>query len=349
MSKYYDGTTLLSKLDLDGEKPEILICCGNRTAGKSYFWKRYLISTFVRAGKLIMPLVRYVDEVEDYMDGFMEDICGEECCVGVSLQTKSKGRGTYRVIYRGDDEKNIVGYITYLGAADRIKRISSRFVNVEVMFFDEFQTDTNTYIENEVANLISIHNSVARGHGKQSRFVPLIMCSNMSSRFNPYFTAFGIHKRLNKNTHFLRGNGWVAEIVFNENAATALRESRFNVAFKNQKYLDSATNNVFLNDSDDFIGKVPLAKMNYYISLEGETNCSIWIDNDHKFLYVSSSYNSSFPRKMHITNVGHSTESPYISGYSMLIPEWRRYYNLGMWRFENALTRNILIEILSIF
>lgn len=38
---YYDGTKLLSLKDADGNKPEIYLCVGNRTAGKTVFLKDF--------------------------------------------------------------------------------------------------------------------------------------------------------------------------------------------------------------------------------------------------------------------------------------------------------------------
>lgn len=46
MTKYYDGTKLLSLKDLNGRTPEIYICTSNRSAGKTTFFNRYLIKKF---------------------------------------------------------------------------------------------------------------------------------------------------------------------------------------------------------------------------------------------------------------------------------------------------------------
>ena len=46
-NKYYSGDYLLTLKDENRELPEIYICDGNRTAGKSYYFKSKLIDTFL--------------------------------------------------------------------------------------------------------------------------------------------------------------------------------------------------------------------------------------------------------------------------------------------------------------
>lgn len=42
MGKYYDGTKLLSMLDINGNKPEIYMCTTNRTGGKTTYLADYV-------------------------------------------------------------------------------------------------------------------------------------------------------------------------------------------------------------------------------------------------------------------------------------------------------------------
>ena len=41
---FYDGTKLLSLLDLEGNKPEIYMCTTNRTGGKTTYFNRLLVN-----------------------------------------------------------------------------------------------------------------------------------------------------------------------------------------------------------------------------------------------------------------------------------------------------------------
>ena len=61
MGDFYNGNKLLSLLDINGKKPEIYMCCGNRTAGKTFFFKRWMLRRFVKHGEKFVVFVRYID------------------------------------------------------------------------------------------------------------------------------------------------------------------------------------------------------------------------------------------------------------------------------------------------
>ena len=117
------------------------------------------------------------------------------------------------------------------------------------MIFDEFQSESNTYIPNEIQKFISIHTSIARGQGKQYRYVPVYMLSNTVSILNPYYVELGITKRIKSDTKFLRGEGFVVEQGYVDSAAKAQMEGAFNRAFSTNKYVEYSTQNVYLNDN----------------------------------------------------------------------------------------------------
>ena len=50
MSQYYDGTKLLSMLDINGKKPEIYMTTTNRTGGKTTYFGRLLVNRFKKTG-----------------------------------------------------------------------------------------------------------------------------------------------------------------------------------------------------------------------------------------------------------------------------------------------------------
>src|SRR5699024_223926 len=105
-----------------------------------------------------------------------------------------------------------------INSAENLKHCSHLLSDVDGMYFDEFQSESNHYCPNEVSKFISIHTSIARGQGKQIRYVPVYMMSNAVSLLNPYFSALGVSSRLRADTRFLRGDGWVLEKAFVDTA-----------------------------------------------------------------------------------------------------------------------------------
>ena len=45
---YYDGTKLLSLSDINGDKPEVYICDGNRTGGKTTYFNKLMVNRFLK-------------------------------------------------------------------------------------------------------------------------------------------------------------------------------------------------------------------------------------------------------------------------------------------------------------
>ena len=49
--KYYDGTKLLSLMDINGNKPELYLCTTNRSGGKTTYFGRKAVNNFLKNGK----------------------------------------------------------------------------------------------------------------------------------------------------------------------------------------------------------------------------------------------------------------------------------------------------------
>ena len=64
-NKYYDGTKLLSMLDINNRKPEIYMCTTNRTGGKTTYFGRLVVNRFIKQGKKFALLYRYNYELDD--------------------------------------------------------------------------------------------------------------------------------------------------------------------------------------------------------------------------------------------------------------------------------------------
>lgn len=110
------------------------------------------------------------------------------------------------------------------------------------MFFDEFQSETNHYCNDEIRKFLSIHTSIARGNGEQIRYVPVYMCANPVSIINPYYVEMGISERLNDDTRFLRGDGFVLEQGYVESASEAQKQSGLIAHFRVTAMLHTVRN-----------------------------------------------------------------------------------------------------------
>lgn len=229
---YYNGYRLLHTLDCNGGQPEIYIATSNRCGGKTTYFSRFLVNEFLTHNKKFCLLYRYMTELTDVDGKFFKSI-QQLFYPNLTMKSVAKARGAYQeiTIQDGDEEPRPCGYAIALNGADAVKKNSHLMSDCEWIFFDEFQSENGNYCKDEIKKFVSIHTSLARGGGAQSRYLPVILCGNPYTNLNPYYTALNIATRIQDNTKLLRGPGYVLEQGYNHDAATANKASKFNIAF----------------------------------------------------------------------------------------------------------------------
>lgn len=355
-NKYYDGTKLLSLKDLNGNTPEIYMCTTNRTGGKTTWFSRLLINRFLKKHEKFMLLYRFNYELDNIDDKFFKDIKGLFFPDYV-MQSKKMSKGIYHILYLRKEvdvindapvrEDEICGYAVAMNNADAIKKYSHFFSDVTSIFFDEFQSETNHYCSDEINKFISVHTTVARGQGEQVRYVPVYMCSNPVSLINPYYTEMHISERLQATTKFLKGDGFVLENGYIESASLAQKESGFNRAFNDSRYVSYASEGVYLNDNVAFIEK-PKGKSEYLatISYEGN-NYSLRSYLDEGVIYCDDHDDETFKFKIALTTADHRVNYVMLRTNDLFVQNMRYYFERGCFRFKNLRCKEAVMKLIS--
>ncbi len=339
---FYDGTKLLSMRDLNNERPEIYMCTSNRSAGKTTWFNRYFVKKFLETHEKFMLFYRFKYEISDCADKFFKDIHGlffPDC----DMYSKPRN-GVYHELFLNDYP---CGYAVSLNSADQLKKYSHLFSDTQRILFDEFQSENNTYVSDEIKKFISIHTSVARGNGSQSRYLPVYMLSNNVSVLNPYFAELGVSARLTSETNFLRGNGWVLEQGFNEGASKAQLESKFMQAFSKNDYIGYLTSKDYLYNDNAFIEK--MSGVSRYLCTfrhQGKLYSIREFPND-KVLYVDNSIDETFKLKIAVDVEDMLPEYQLRMPNDIFIQAFRRYFNSGCFRFKNMECKASLICLLK--
>lgn len=347
-SQFYDGTKLLSLKDLRGERPEIYICTSNRSAGKTTFFNKLCVNKFIKNQEKFLLLYRFNYELDDVAEKFFKDI-QTLFFPGYNMESEKRSKGLYHELFLIDskDEKTSCGYAVALNSSDQIKRYSHFFSDVQRIIFDEFQSEVGHYCNNEVKKFISLHTSVSRGSGKQSRYVPVYMISNPVSIVNPYYIELGISERLSKDTHFLRGVGFVLEQGHNKAAADALQGSAFNKAFENNDYMDYNTQGVYLNDNLAFIEK-PTGSGKYLATIRYKNkDFAIRQFKDLSIMYCDKNVDHSFPFKISVTTPDHNINYVMLRNNDIFISNMRFYFNKGCFRFKDLECKEAIIKLIG--
>lgn len=343
MTKYYDGTKLLSLKDVNGNKPEIYLCTTNRTGGKTTYFGRLCVNRFLNKGEKFGLIYRYNYELDDITDKFFKDI-GSLFFPNMTMTSKRKASGIYHELFL--DEKSC-GYAFSLNSADQIKKYSHLFADIERMIFDEFQSETNHYCCDEVKKFISVHTSISRGQGEQVRYVPVFMLSNPVSIINPYYTELGISERLHGETRFLRGDGFVLEQGYVASASKAQKESGFNRAFSKNSYVAYSSECVYLNDNKAFIEK-PTSKGRYLATLKYKgTDFGIREFPEEGFIYCDDKPDLTFSLKITVTTSDHAINYVMLKRNDLFLSNLRWYFERGCFRFKDLRCKEAVLKALS--
>lgn len=343
MQKYYDGTKLLSLLDITGKKPEIYLCTTNRTGGKTSYFGRLCINRFLDKNEKFALIYRYNYELDDIVDKFYKDL-GSLFFPNHVMTNKRRASGIFHELFLDDKS---CGYAISLNSADQIKKYSHLFSDVQRMIFDEFQSESNHYCTDEIKKFLSVHTSIARGQGEQVRYVPVYMLSNPVSIINPYYITLGISNRLKTDTKFLKGDGFVLEQGYVESASKKQKESGFNRAFAKDSYVAYSSESVYLNDNKAFIEK-PTGKSKYVCTLKYDgTNFSIREFAEDGIMYCDDKPDLTYPFKITVSTNDHGINYVMLKKNDLFLGNMRYLFERGCFRFKDMRCKEAVLNALS--
>jgi len=342
-TQYYDGTKLLSMLDINGLKPEIYMCTTNRTGGKTTYFGRLCVNRFLDKGEKFALIYRYNYELDDCADKFFKDI-GKLFFKGKTMTSKRRASGIFHELFL---DSVSCGYAISLNSCDQLKKYSHLFSDVQRMIFDEFQSESNHYCNDEIKKFLSVHTSIARGNGEQIRYVPVYMLSNPVSIINPYYIEMGISERLRDDTKFLKGDGYVLEQGFIQSASVAQKESGFNRAFARNSYVAYSAECVYLNDNKAFIDK-PSGNSMYIGTLR-------YMGKDYGIrefpelgiVYCDDKADSSFKYKVTVTTEDHQINYVMLKRNDLFISNLRYIFEHGAFRFKDLKCKEAVLKALA--
>ena len=319
------------------------MCTSNRSAGKTTYFNRLVVNRFIKRGEKFALLYRFNYELDGCDEKFFKDI-KELFFPEYDMTAAKKMKGIYQELYLNEEP---CGYAISINSADQLKRNSHLFSDIDNIIFDEFQSEQNHYCDKEVEKFISIHNSIARGHGKQSRYVPVYMISNPVTILNPYYVAMDISTRLQKDTHFLRGDGFVLEQGYNETASKALKTSAFNRAFGSSDYIAYSAEGVYLQDDLSFVD-TPSGRGKYVATIRyAGIDYGVREYPELGIVFCDKSVDYQYPLKITVDTADHKLNYVMVSSNFILIQKLRYYFEHGCMRFKDLQAKEAILKALS--
>ena len=342
MGDFYDGTKLLSMTDLKGELPELYLTTGNRSIGKTTWFNRYAVKRWKEKHRKFCLVYRWNYELCDCADKFFKDI-QRLFFPNDEMTEKRRANGIFVELFLNEQS---CGYCVTLNNADSLKKFSHLLSDVDIIIFDEFQSENEHYCTNEINKLLSIHTSIARGNGEQVRRVPVFMLSNKVSIINPYFLSLGISDRLKEDTKYLRGDGFVLEQTFMENVSRMQLASGFNKAFKNEDYVAYSAMNVYLNDKTSFIEK-PQGNSTYIATVRNNNvDYAVRYYPKDGLYYMDKSTDSDFKVKLSFNANSHDANYIMVGINNPYIGMLKTIFERGLFRFKNQECKSAFFEML---
>ena len=343
-SLFYSGNRLLSMLDLRGELPELYFVCGNRTAGKTFFFKRWMVRRALLYGEKFVVFVRYIDDVPNRADSFWADI-GPIAFKGKKMTQRPLLNGKAAELFI---DSKPVGYVIAINSSNKVRENSALFADAERGFLDEFMTETNEYVPSEIVKFNSLRISIARGgaKGSHTRYFPIYLCSNNVTVFNPYFTYFKIGERITNRTKFLRGKGWVLEQTFNVAAAEAIKE-QFGDTMSEEE-LKYVTENKYLLDTNKFVKNISGNKFCYAVIVWNNRPYGVWSTEYGDKLFVCKQFDPACRIRFAVVDSDHDVGNILVGNTSQIVKTLRKYYNNGYVYFKDGACRSAFISAFGI-
>lgn len=317
---------------------------GNRSGGKSFFWKEYATNRFIKYGEKFIYVRRYKNDLKKVAKNFFKDIAFK--FPDHKLEYKN---GEYFI----DDKQAGIKLALNEGEQNKSNSLSEYCL----IIFDEFLNKNERYIggrsgQQEITDCLDLYMTVARGEGKHIRDnVRFVFISNAMSIVNPYFLYWGIDKQIQKNSKFIKqpgGNGWVVEIYKNEQAANEIRESKFGDLIRGTEYEGYALDNDFLLDSEEFIGKAPEGCRYQCTMKYAGQKFGLWKDAKNNMFYINNKVDPSCHIVYSLDIESHTAKTVLSNHSSQFYKALKKSMECGQIRFSNQLAKNAIMIYLKL-
>lgn len=346
---FYNGYKLLSLLDKNGNKPEIYVSSTNRSAGKTTFFNGLVVHNFIKSGKKFLLLYRNKYEMDSCVDGFFNDI-HKIFYKGLQMKQETGVKDVFKNLYIAElgesPDWQLCGYCTALSASEQIKKYSHLLSDVSIILFDEFQSESDTYLKKEVSRFNSIHDSLARGNGEQVKYLPTVLIGNLIDLFNPYYVALGIVDNLQLETKYLRGDGFIVEQGFNEASATSHAESAFHRALAGTEYTKVSQQKEYLQTSYQFIDN-KVADLGVYMFTIRYQNkdYSVRYNDNGSFYYVSNTPDPYYKLK-HAATMDDVSADAFFDPTNTMRTMLKNKMRVNMVKFKNLTCRDAAMHFI---
>jgi hypothetical protein len=313
----------------------------NRGPGKTFAFKDYAISDFLKTGKQFMYVRRYQTELMN-ISTFFNDIASFYPEHSFLVSGGKKG-GKFLI------DKEVAGY--YAPLASQVALKSVPFPEVNKMCVDEFIIDKSNYhyLPNEVHSFFDLVETINRFRdtAKLHDLLRVFLFANTISMVNPYFDYFKLAVNPDKrfNVYKEYNNDIIVEMYKGDSFTEAKSLSRMGSIMNKTPYGQYAIMGQFYQDNDEFIQKRPSDSKCIIAIKYMDTTVYFYM----KGMYIYASYvpYKNAPWKFSLTAEDHEPKyylikSANACGQTNVIIE---FFKMGRMYFDNQSVKQQVFKI----
>lgn len=323
MIRYYTIAPILSY------KMLVNIIVGQRSVGKSYAVKTFILKKAIKEKKLLFVYLRRTkEEVKESIGDFMNDIHD----LYKDYEFKRFSNKLYTKLKK-ENEWHEIGRWWNLNDEEKYKSIP--LPHVKYLVFEEFATKAS-YKRNEFKIFYELISSVFR-----LRDLKIFMLGNKICSTNPYFDNWGINYDSNKRFIINKSNGVILENV--DASGIEYEKSPIYKLFKNT-IVDDYLNDKFLEDDTTNVCQLKSLKTPLYnVVVEKEI---FTIFRTKNILYVGEYVrNDELTYCLELEDLNIYDNSMKMTRLNIHIKKLLRQYEYGNVCFENQKVKNKTFKI----
>lgn len=307
---------------------------GERGTGKTYQFKDWSISDFIKNKNQFVYVRRYKTEFKD-IGNFFDDMIKKYPDHKFSI-----GHGKFYI------DNKVAGF--YIALSTAITKKSVAYPNVNKIGFDEFILEKSTlhYLPNEVNAFLGLYETIARDRNN----VRCLFMANSVTLINPYFLFFDIQISKTKRFWSFKNNDLIVELTDLVEFKEHKKETRFAKLVDGTDFSKYAIDGDFVSDNYEFIENK--SNNSYYcftLVYKGD-NIGIWCDGKLGLMYASSKVDLNYPLKYAITTNDHKPNMIVLSNkYSReKIKILTKMYEYGCLRYESLKIKSEMFDIFKL-
>ena len=307
---------------------------GERGTGKTYQFKDWAISDFIKNKNQFVYVRRYKTEFKD-IGNFFDDIMKK-----YPDHEFSVAHGKFYI------DKEIAGF--YIPLSTSITKKSVAYPNVNKIGFDEFILEKSTlhYLPNEVNAFLGLYETIARDRNN----VRVMFMANSVTLINPYFLFFDLQVSKTKRFWTFKNNDLVVELTDLEEFKEHKKQTRFAKLIDGTEFSKYSIDGEFTGDNYEFIqSKTPNSYYCFTLVYKGES-LGVWCDSKLGLMFVSNKVDMTYPLKYAITTNDHKPNMIVLSNkYSReKIKVLTKIYEYGCLRYESLKIKSMMFEIFKL-